>query len=329
MPPHSNPSPELREFVHRMGRARDKQTRVYMPAALLAVLDLAEQGRVTNGVVRVENYVKAFKRLMLEVWPTREDKWFRPMLHCKEHGMWRPLLQSQEIPYDKRKTSSLSEARASKVADELRLDHVLLAALAWPQRRDELRCLVYELLKEDHDERSTKLADAHAHLDASQPDSDQLRELLAYEHRLQDRDAFEDLRLRQPAHRIVRQGQPEFRQRLLDAYDNRCCMSGADAPRALEAAHIFPFRGEHTNRVTNGLLLRSDLHTLFDDGLVTVDVRRDLVLELHRDLSSTVHYSEFEGRTLRRPKRVADHPDREALDWHHRKNRPWCNREHG
>jgi predicted restriction endonuclease len=320
MPLRADPLAQLRELVQRMGRARDKETKVYMPAALLAVLDLAEQGRATNGVVLVEDYVKAFKRLMLEVWSTREDKWFRPLLHCKAHRMWRPLLRGQEVPYDKRRTSSLSEARARKVADELRLDPVLHAALAEPQRRDELRRLVYELLHEDHEERSSKLTEVHEHLDPTQLDSELLRDLLAYEHHLEDRDAFEDLRLRRSSQRVDRQGQPEFRQRLLEAYGKRCCMSGADAPRALEAAHIFPFRGKHTNHVTNGLLLRGDLHTLFDDGLLTVDVGGGLVIDLHHDLKKTV-YCEFKGRALTMPQREADRPECEALEWHHRKNK--------
>ncbi len=56
-----------------------------------------------------------------------------------------------------------------------------------------------------------------------------------------------------------RQGQGRFRQQLLDAYDGRCCMTACDVEPVLEAAHISPYRGEHTNRVWNGLLLRADL----------------------------------------------------------------------
>src|SRR5690606_35764594 len=59
-----------------------------------------------------------------------------------------------------------------------------------------------------------------------------------------------------------RQGQGAFRAMILDAYGQRCAISGCNAIAVLEAAHILPYRGEHTHRVDNGLLLRSDLHTL-------------------------------------------------------------------
>ncbi|WP_404482023.1 HNH endonuclease [Novosphingobium sp. BL-52-GroH] len=69
----------------------------------------------------------------------------------------------------------------------------------------------------------------------------------------------------------LRQGQRAFRQALLSAYQGRCAISGCDVEEVLEAAHIMPYMGEHTNAVTNGLLLRADLHTLFDLGLIMID----------------------------------------------------------
>lgn len=68
----------------------------------------------------------------------------------------------------------------------------------------------------------------------------------------------------------TRRGQQRFRHALLDAYDGRCAISGCAVGAVLEAAHISPYRGAHTNDVRNGLLLRSDLHTLFDLHLLTV-----------------------------------------------------------
>jgi hypothetical protein len=67
-----------------------------------------------------------------------------------------------------------------------------------------------------------------------------------------------------------RQGQPEFRRRLLDRYGKQCMISGCDVITVLEAAHIQPYRGEEDNHVENGLILRSDLHTLFDAGLLGI-----------------------------------------------------------
>lgn len=77
-----------------------------------------------------------------------------------------------------------------------------------------------------------------------------------------------------------------------------------------------PFSGHHRNQVTNGLLLRADLHTLFDEGLLTIDKR---MVRLHRTLRGTV-YQEFAGLPLRVPPTPDLQPNDSHLDWHHRKN---------
>ena len=70
---------------------------------------------------------------------------------------------------------------------------------------------------------------------------------------------------------VARRGQPESRRCLLSLYNSRCAFTNADASEALEAAHIMAYKGEHTNRPSNGLLLRADIHTLFDLGLLAVN----------------------------------------------------------
>jgi predicted restriction endonuclease len=69
----------------------------------------------------------------------------------------------------------------------------------------------------------------------------------------------------------TRRGQSKFRQKLLEAYKGKCIVTGCRVEAILEAAHITP-HAEHTDyRVSNGLLLRSDIHTLFDLNLLTID----------------------------------------------------------
>lgn len=125
-----------------------------------------------------------------------------------------------------------------------------------------------------------------------------------------------DARTRAMAAVVRRQGQPEFRQLLLDAYEGRCAITGCDAVAALEAAHISPYRGPHTNTVTNGLLLRADLHALFDLGLVAIDTA-DMTLVLAPELAATT-YAELAGQPLRLPADAQCHPRSEALDEHRR-----------
>jgi hypothetical protein len=92
-----------------------------------------------------------------------------------------------------------------------------------------------------------------------------------------------------------RQGQPAFRRELLRAYSHRCAVTGSTTVEVLEAAHIAPFRGQHTNRVDNGLLLRSDVHTLFD--LQRLTVLPTLVVSVHPELRSG-GYGQFHGERL-------------------------------
>ncbi len=62
---------------------------------------------------------------------------------------------------------------------------------------------------------------------------------------------------------VERRGQPDFRKKLIVAYGGRCAVTSCDAPAALEAAHIIPSAGPQSHHVTNGLLLRADIHTSF------------------------------------------------------------------
>lgn len=103
-----------------------------------------------------------------------------------------------------------------------------------------------------------------------------------------------------------RRGQGAFRAQLLEAYGSCCAISGCNAVSVLEAAHIKPYRGEHTHRVDNGLLLRSDLHTLFDLGQIWITSAH--TIQIADSLRGT-EYEALDGQALRLPARVEHHPN--------------------
>ena len=70
-----------------------------------------------------------------------------------------------------------------------------------------------------------------------------------------------------------RLGQRSFQAVVLDAYHRRCAISGTHIPPVLQAAHIRPVTKGGEHRLDNGLLLRSDIHTLFDRGYLSIDLR--------------------------------------------------------
>ncbi|MDR6095982.1 hypothetical protein QE373_003279 [Stenotrophomonas sp. SORGH_AS321] len=111
----------------------------------------------------------------------------------------------------------------------------------------------------------------------------------------------------------MRKGQGAFRKELLAAYQGRCAISGCTTEHVLEAAHISPYKGEHTNRADNGLLLRSDLHTLFDLGYLWID--EDFRVKFALPLRGA-DYEAFEGRKLRLPEVAEQRPSAAGLARH-------------
>jgi putative restriction endonuclease len=93
----------------------------------------------------------------------------------------------------------------------------------------------------------------------------------------------------------TRRGQPEFRQERVQ-YGDRCVISGCTLVHALEAAHINPYRGPNENNPENGLLLRADLHTLFDLDLIGIEPET-LIVALHPSVVGK-GYDEVNGAAL-------------------------------
>jgi hypothetical protein len=113
--------------------------------------------------------------------------------------------------------------------------------------------------------------------------------------------------------REVRQrlGQSEFRSGFIAAYKSRCAVSGCDAVEALEAAHIAPYSGTESNQPSNGLLLRADIHTLFDLNVIGIDPTT-LTVALGPILKNT-SYSDLQGKPLVLPTDPAARPSVKAL----------------
>jgi putative restriction endonuclease len=115
-----------------------------------------------------------------------------------------------------------------------------------------------------------------------------------------------------------RLGQGGFRVAVTEAYERACAVTGEHSLPALEAAHIRPFSGEGLHEIRNGLLLRSDLHRLFDRGYVTVtpEHRFEVSPLLKQHFDNGRSYYPLHGRSVMLPKRPAERPDSELLRWH-------------
>ncbi|MCW2473975.1 MULTISPECIES: HNH endonuclease [unclassified Symbiopectobacterium] len=118
----------------------------------------------------------------------------------------------------------------------------------------------------------------------------------------------------------ARVGQQLFRKRVLDAYENRCCLTGLEEPMLLVASHIRPWNNavEHRLDPSNGLCLSSLHDKAFDRGLITFNDHLELVLSPRikqlKSAASEQSFAKYEGHALRLP--IAFPPDVSQLAYH-------------
>jgi putative restriction endonuclease len=115
-----------------------------------------------------------------------------------------------------------------------------------------------------------------------------------------------------------RLGQGLFSLTVRDAYGGACAVTGEHSTPVLEAAHIVPYGRGGEHRVDNGLLLRSDLHRLYDRGYVTVtpDYVFHVGDSLREDFDNGRSYYSLGGKTIALPEPEAWRPHRDLLEWH-------------
>lgn len=121
----------------------------------------------------------------------------------------------------------------------------------------------------------------------------------------------DDARARVLREVVQRRGQQKFRKALISAYGGRCVITGSPVLPLLEAAHVTPYLGPDTNSITNGLLLRADLHTLWDLGLLAVDPETYTVW-VNPEVNDPT-YRVLSGAPLTQPSHDAQRPSPAAL----------------
>jgi putative restriction endonuclease len=115
-----------------------------------------------------------------------------------------------------------------------------------------------------------------------------------------------------------RLGQGTFRIAVTDSYERRCAVTGEKTLPILDAAHIRAFSDGGSHELDNGILLRTDIHRLFDLGYVTAttDGRFEVGRRLKEDFDNGRHYYELHGQRLIQPKQINARASAEALEWH-------------
>jgi putative restriction endonuclease len=120
---------------------------------------------------------------------------------------------------------------------------------------------------------------------------------------------------------LPRLGQGSFRVLVTDAYERRCAVTNEKTLPALDAAHIKPYSESGEHIVPNGILLRRDLHALFDQGYVTINpsLRFEVSRKIKEEFENGRDYYRLHGGAVRVPASLANRPSREYLEWHNTK----------
>jgi putative restriction endonuclease len=115
-----------------------------------------------------------------------------------------------------------------------------------------------------------------------------------------------------------RLGQGAFRILVTDIYQRRCAITQERTLPALEAAHIRPYGDGGDHEARNGLLLRRDIHSLFDAGYVTVtpNFHFEVSRRIREEFENGRHYYALHGERIRTPQEAVQRPDLAALSWH-------------
>ena len=105
---------------------------------------------------------------------------------------------------------------------------------------------------------------------------------------------------------LPRLGQGAFRVIVTDVYKRQCALTNSHVLHVLDAAHIKPYSLGGSHRPSNGLLLRQDVHTLFDRGYVTVtpDYRVQVSRRLKDEFDNGKEYYALQGKTIALPEAV-------------------------
>jgi putative restriction endonuclease len=117
----------------------------------------------------------------------------------------------------------------------------------------------------------------------------------------------------------ARLGQGAFRVLVTEAYHRRCAVTGERTLPVLEAAHIRPYANDGPHLISNGILLREDLHTLFDDGYITFtqDLRIEVSKRIREEFENGHEYYAHHGRrVVAMPERFEERPATDFLRWH-------------
>jgi putative restriction endonuclease len=128
----------------------------------------------------------------------------------------------------------------------------------------------------------------------------------------------EPARYGEPVLTYPRLGQGSFRVLVTDVYERRCAITNERTLPALDAAHIKPYSYDGLHTINNGILLRRDLHALFDKGYITItpNMTVEVSKKIKEEFENGRDYYRHHGNLIRLPVNITNRPAVDFLSWH-------------
>ena len=127
-----------------------------------------------------------------------------------------------------------------------------------------------------------------------------------------------DMRIKRISESFVREGQESFRKKLMLIYSEKCAVTGTNVKSVLEAAHVVPFNGRNSNHIQNGIILRRDIHRLFDTYQLSVNPENNLIC-IEPNLANSDYWI-YKDKALNSCEDIRLKPSKEALQLHYDKH---------
>lgn len=114
----------------------------------------------------------------------------------------------------------------------------------------------------------------------------------------------------------TRLNQNFFRRLVLASYDNKCALTGIEAPELLVASHIVPWAKNKEIRTTpqNGICLNALHDRAFDEGYITFDEDLSIIYSTRLPTVAKAALKSFGSSKLRLPSRFV--PDSSLIAFH-------------
>ncbi len=277
----------------------------HKPFLLLSIIDLIAQNEITSNLIEPSfDLAETFERYWSKIMPANmKGNIAYPFFYLKSEGFWELELLPGCKETVQKQISSMTRMR--QVAAGARIDKELLLLLQDPEAREQLRQVLVQ----------TYFA----------PD---VQAIVLEEGKINEQAYAYSKELLQAKTSVLESTQPKirdqgFRKAIIKIYEHRCALCGVrmltpEGHTIVEAAHIVPWSESHDDRPVNGLALCRICHWSFDEGLMGVGEKYEVLISpvARSERNNPGLFMTLEGRPIFKPEKEEYSPSQERLEWH-------------